>query len=113
VAQAGVLLARVTQVKCKGETTFIGIETGMNSLIRPALYGAWHEVVNLTRLHEPKTVLANIVGPICESGDTLAFARLMPPTAEGDILLIANTGAYAHTMSSHYNMRKPAKETMC
>ncbi|NNM60480.1 MAG: bifunctional aspartate kinase/diaminopimelate decarboxylase [Legionellales bacterium] len=110
VAQAGVLLARVTQIKSKGNMTFIGIDTGMNSLIRPALYGSWHEVVNLTRLHEPRTITANIVGPICESGDTLAFSRLFPLTQEGDIILIANTGAYGHTMSSNYNMRIPAQE---
>lgn len=110
VAQAGVILSRVTQIKTKEDITFIGIDTGMNSLIRPALYGSYHSIVNLSKLDAPQTVLANIVGPICESGDTLAFSRYMPETTEGDILLIANTGAYGHVMSSNYNMREPAKE---
>lgn len=110
VANAGVLLARVTQIKYKGELAYIGVETGMNSLIRPALYGSYHEVVNLSKLDAPRTQPAHIVGPICETGDTLAFARLMPDTQEGDVLLINNTGAYGHTMSSYYNMRAPAAE---
>ncbi len=112
VAAAGVLLARVTQIKTKDEVRYIGIATGMNSLIRPALYGAWHEIVNLTRLEEPATELAQIVGPICESADFLGRDRLLPPTREGDVLLIANAGAYGHAMSSHYNLRAPAAQFM-
>jgi diaminopimelate decarboxylase/aspartate kinase len=110
VAAAGVLLARVTQLKTKGDLTYVGVATGMNSLIRPALYGAYHEIVNLTRLDEPATELVNVVGPICESGDILGHDRLLPPTREGDVLLIANTGAYGHSMSSRYNLREPAEE---
>ncbi|MFO3069110.1 bifunctional aspartate kinase/diaminopimelate decarboxylase [Legionella pneumophila serogroup 1] len=110
VAESGVILARVTQCKEKGKVKFIGIETGMNSLIRPSLYGAYHEIVNLTRLHEEKAGFAHIVGPICESGDTLGYDRLLPVTREGDVILIANTGAYGHCMSSHYNLRPPAQE---
>ncbi len=94
VAAAGVLLARVTQTKSKGDMRYVGVATGMNSLIRPALYGAWHEIVNLTRLDEPATELVNVVGPICESADVLGHDRLLPPTLEGDVLLIANAGAY-------------------
>src|SRR5690606_8205084 len=71
VAEAGVLLARVTQLKGKGEVRYVGVATGMNSLIRPALYGAHHEIVNLTRLDEPLTEIATVVGPICETGDQL------------------------------------------
>jgi bifunctional diaminopimelate decarboxylase / aspartate kinase len=82
----------------------------MNSLIRPALYGAYHEIVNLTRLDEPATDLVNIVGPICETADILGHDRLLPPTVEGDVLLIANAGAYGRAMSSHYNLRDPAVE---
>ena len=110
VASAGIILARVTQVKSKNNLLFIGIETGMNSLIRPALYGAYHEIVNLTRLHEANFQCAHIVGPICESGDTLGYSRLLPQTKEGDVLLIANAGAYGYVMSSYYNMREPAQE---
>ncbi len=112
VAAAGVLLARVTQIKSKDGVHYIGIATGMNSLIRPALYGAWHEIVNLTRLDEPPTVTANIVGPICESADFLGHDRLLPATEPGDVLLIANAGAYGHAMSSHYNLRDPAVELL-
>jgi diaminopimelate decarboxylase/aspartate kinase len=110
VAESGVLLAQVTQLKGKGEFRYVGVATGMNSLIRPALYGSHHEIVNLTRLDEPATETCNIVGPICESGDQLGVDRLLPPTREGDVLLIANTGAYGRAMSSSYNLRAPAAE---
>jgi bifunctional diaminopimelate decarboxylase / aspartate kinase len=110
VAKAGVLIAKVTQVKQKGEMTFVGIETGMNSLIRPALYGAYHEIINLSRIEQAKTQLVNIVGPICESGDTLGYSRFLPETTEGDVMLIANAGAYGYCMSSYYNLRPPAQE---
>ena len=86
--------------------------TGMNSLIRPALYGAHHDIVNLTRFGEPGTEVYNVVGPICESADYLGHERLLPPTAEGDTLLIANAGAYGHVMSSWYNLREPAREIL-
>jgi bifunctional diaminopimelate decarboxylase / aspartate kinase len=109
-APAGVLLARVTQLKSKEDVRYVGVATGMNSLIRPALYGAYHEIANLTRLAEPATELVNIVGPICESADVLGHDRLLPPTREGDVILIANAGAYGHCMSSHYNLRDPAEE---
>ncbi len=109
-ATAGVLLARVTQLKSKGGVRFVGVATGMNSLIRPALYGAYHEIANLTRLEEPATELVSVVGPICESADVLGHDRLLPPTREGDVLLIANAGAYGRAMSSEYNLRPPAEE---
>jgi diaminopimelate decarboxylase/aspartate kinase len=110
VAEAGVLLAKVTQLKTKGDVRYVGVATGMNSLIRPALYGAHHEILNLTRLDEAVTDEVNIVGPICESGDQLGLDRLLPPTFEGDVLLIATTGAYGRSMSSTYNLREPAPE---
>jgi len=110
VAGAGVLLARVTQLKGKGAVRYLGVATGMNSLIRPALYGAYHEIVNLTRLEEQGEHVFTIVGPICESGDVLGHDRVLPPSREGDVLLIANAGAYGRVMSSHYNLRAPAEE---
>ena len=110
VAHAGVLLARVTQLKTKGDVTYVGVETGMNSLIRPALYGAYHPIVNLSRIAEPRTLRAHVVGPICETGDVLGHARQLADTREGDIILIGNTGAYGRTMSSQYNLRSPAPE---
>ena len=108
VAESGALIARVTQTKSKDDHRYIGIATGMNSLIRPALYGAWHEIVNLTRIDEPASEIANVVGPICESADFLGHDRLLPPTCEGDVMLIANVGAYGRAMSSRYNLREPA-----
>ena len=112
VSDAGIILAKVTQCKEKGKVRFVGIETGMNSLIRPSLYGAYHEIVNLTRFTEEKMGLVHIVGPICESGDTLGYDRPFPTTKENDIILIANAGAYGHSMSSQYNLRQPAQEMM-
>lgn len=110
VAECGVLLARVTQTKGKGDFSYIGIDAGMNSLIRPALYAAHHPIINLTRIDEPATETVHIVGPICESADKLAMNVKMPHCQEGDVLLIANAGAYGHVMSSHYNRRAPASE---
>lgn len=110
VARAGVLVAVVTQLKGKGEMRYVGIATGMNSLIRPALYGAHHDIRNLTRLEQPLTDKVTIVGPICETADQLGSDRWLPPTEEGDVLLIANCGAYGYAMASHYNLRPPAAE---
>eukprot|EP01087_Luapelamoeba_hula_P005093 TRINITY_DN15180_c0_g1_i3.p1 TRINITY_DN15180_c0_g1~~TRINITY_DN15180_c0_g1_i3.p1 ORF type:complete len:356 (+),score=56.74 TRINITY_DN15180_c0_g1_i3:132-1199(+) len=129
VAQAGVLLCTVTQTKEKavrkatseseGESAseskahiYIGVNTGFNTLIRPILYDAYHQIVNLGRLDETgDTITADVVGNICESGDVLGRARVLPKdTQEGDLLLIATTGAYGRSMSSHYNMREPAPE---
>jgi diaminopimelate decarboxylase/aspartate kinase len=110
VARAGVLVTRVTQVKGKGDMRYIGVGTGMNSLIRPALYGAYHEIVNLSRAHEAATETVTVVGPICETGDRLGSDRLLPPCSENDVILIANTGAYGYVMRSNYNRRADAIE---
>jgi diaminopimelate decarboxylase/aspartate kinase len=110
IAEAGVLLATVTQIKGKGDVQYVGISTGMNSLIRPALYGAYHEIANLSRVGEAATEIVNIVGPICETGDRLGSDRLLPPSREGDVIAIANAGAYGYVMSSNYNQREPAEE---
>lgn len=112
VARAGVLLTRVTQTKGKGRMKYVGVATGMNSLIRPALYGAYHEIVNLSRLDEPASETVTVVGPICESGDRLGTDRLLPPTVEDDVILIANAGAYGHVMGSNYNLRGIAEEVV-
>jgi diaminopimelate decarboxylase/aspartate kinase len=110
VARAGVLMTHCTQTKGKGEMRYVGVSTGMNSLIRPALYGAYHEIVNLTRWDQPHSETVTVVGPICETGDRLGSDRLLPPTQEGDVILIANAGAYGYVMSSQYNRREVAKE---
>jgi diaminopimelate decarboxylase/aspartate kinase len=112
VANAGVLLARVTQTKIKSGIRYVGVATGMNSLIRPALYGAHHDIVNLTRYGETANISANVVGPICESSDFLGHDRLLPECHSGDVLLIATAGAYSRAMSSNYNLREPAEELL-
>jgi diaminopimelate decarboxylase/aspartate kinase len=110
VSQAGVLLSRVTQIKGKGDMRYVGIGTGMNSLIRPALYGSYHEIVNLSKAEHAPTDTVTVVGPICETGDKLGSDRLMPPSEENDVILIANAGAYGYVMSSQYNRRDVAEE---
>jgi diaminopimelate decarboxylase/aspartate kinase len=110
VARAGVLVARVTQLKGKGDVQYVGIETGMNALIRPALYGSHHDMWNLTRLADDASHMVNVVGPICESADVLGTERSLPRCREGDVILIANTGAYGRAMSSSYNLRPPPAE---
>ncbi len=110
VAEAGVLLTRVTQVKRKGDVRYVGLDAGMNSLVRPALYGAHHDVVNLSRLDAPVEGPAEIVGPICETGDAFAHARPFPHAEEGDVVLVDTAGAYGAVMASSYNRRPPAQE---
>ncbi|HEV2620672.1 MAG TPA: bifunctional aspartate kinase/diaminopimelate decarboxylase [Frateuria sp.] len=112
VADAGVLLARVTQLKGKGSLRYLGLDTGMDSLIRPTLYDAWHEIANLTRLDERAEALYQVVGPICESGDVLGTDRRLPEAQEGDVMLIAQAGAYGKVMSSRYNLREEADEVV-
>jgi diaminopimelate decarboxylase/aspartate kinase len=112
VSEAGVLLARVTQVREKDGVRFAGLETGMNSLIRPALYGAWHSIHNLDRLDDPATAYWQIVGPICETGDILGHDRWISDPRPGDVMLIENGGAYGAVMSSRYNLREPAREVI-
>ena len=105
VAEAGVLLAHVTQLKSKGELRYVGVSTGFNSLIRPALYDAYHEIINLTRVSDEANESVTVVGPICETGDRFGSDRMLPPSREGDVILIANIGAYGQVMSSRYNLR--------
>lgn len=110
VSEAGVLVAPVTQVRRKAGVTYVGLATGMNSLLRPALYGAWHGIHNLSRLYERPVLICDVVGPICESGDVLGRQRSLPATRPGDLILIENAGAYGAVMSSGFNLRAPAEE---
>lgn len=110
VAEAGVLLTHVTQLKGKGEQRYVGVSTGMNALIRPSLYDAHHEIINLSRIDEPATETVTVVGPICETGDTLGRERKMPVCRENDVVLLANAGAYGRVMSSQYNLRPVPEE---
>lgn len=112
VAEAGVLLTSVTQLKSKGSIQYIGVNAGMNALIRPALYGSWHNIVNLTNCDAPNEIIASVVGPICESGDTLGRDRKLPKTKEGDVFLVDVAGAYGFCMSSEYNLRGQLREVV-
>ncbi|RNF86109.1 bifunctional aspartate kinase/diaminopimelate decarboxylase [Montanilutibacter psychrotolerans] len=113
VAEAGVLLLAVTQVVEKDGVRRIGADAGMNALMRPAMYEAWHGIHNLSRV-DGATVSFDIVGPICETGDVLGRDRLLPSaTAEGDVLLIADAGAYGMSMANTYNLRAmPAEDVL-
>jgi len=111
VAEAGALLARVTDVKRTPGHLFVGIDSGMNHLIRPALYGSYHHIFNLSNPRGKKEK-ATIVGDICESGDTFAPARPLEKARIDDIILIADAGAYGYVMSSEYNARKRPKEVV-
>ena len=107
VAHAGVLLTTVTAVKDDGRAEavpFVGTDTGMNHLIRPALYGAFHEVVNLSRAGAPVRPVT-VTGNACESADVFATARPLPMPREGDVLALCDAGAYGASMASPYNLR--------
>ena len=106
VGNAGVLLTRVEYVKPR----FLVVDAAMNDLIRPALYGAWHEVKAVKESTAPEAVY-DIVGPVCESADFLAKDRRVA-AAEGDLLAIMSCGAYAMAMSSNYNTRPRAAEVL-
>ncbi len=112
VAEAGALLVRTTQVIEKDGVRRVGADAGMNALMRPAMYDAWHGIHNLSRLGDEDTAVFDVVGPICESSDVIGLQRALPAaTAEGDVLLIADAGAYGMSMANEYNLRAlPAEE---
>ena len=110
VAQAGALLARVLYVKRNGAKTFVITDAGMNDLIRPALYQAYHEIVPVIRDPDSKPAIVDIVGPVCETGDFFARDRSLPEVKEGDLVAILDAGAYGMSLSSNYNTRpRPAE----
>ena len=111
VAQAGALLTRVLFVKKNGSKTFIITDAGMNDLIRPSLYHAHHEIlpVKQPRSAAP-SITADIVGPVCESGDFFARDRVLAAVKPGDLVLILDAGAYGMSLTSNYNSRpRPAE----
>ena len=111
VAEAGVLLLTVTQVVEKDEVRRVGLDAGMNALIRPALYDAWHDILNLSRLDDANDGVFDVVGPICESSDVLGKRRRLPDaTSDGDVVLVADAGAYGFAMANAYNLRALPKE---
>lgn len=105
VAQCGTLLARVIYVKEGIEKKFIILDAGMNNLIRPALYGAHHNIENVSTRSGTTYERYDVVGPICETADIFAENELLPRTRRGDIIAIRSAGAYGESMSSTYNTR--------
>ena len=107
---AGVLLTRVVYRKKSGEKSFIVADAGMNDLLRPSLYDAHHEVLPLNG--NGAVARADLVGPVCESGDYLARDRELPDAGEGDLLAVMDAGAYGFSMASNYNSRPRPAEVM-
>ena len=111
VGEAGVLLTRVLYRKKTAEKEFVVVDAAMNDLIRPALYGAYHEILPLRQTGAPEARV-DVVGPVCETGDFLARDRDMPEVFPGDLLAIRSAGAYGFAQSSNYNARPRAAEVL-
>jgi len=117
VGNAGVLLARVTYVKDSGDKRFVIVDAAMNDLLRPSLYHAEHRIWPVASATGPEVASAelpraDIVGPVCESGDFLALDRPFPHVRRGDLVAVFSAGAYGMTMSSNYNARPRAAEVL-
>lgn len=111
VAESGTLLVSVTDLKETSKHQFVGVNSGLNHLIRPALYNSYHRIENISRL-KGKTVSATVVGNICESGDVFGRNRTLVQPQVGDILAIHTAGAYGMSMASEYNRRVLPKEVL-
>lgn len=111
VAEAGVLLTRVIRIKQGQQRRFLVVDAAMTELLRPSLYDAWHEIAPISRRQHPPQ-LYDVVGPVCETGDTFAVDRLLPLCEPGDLLMIKTTGAYGASMASNYNSRPLAAEVL-
>jgi diaminopimelate decarboxylase len=111
VGPAGVLLTRVLYRKRNGAREFIVVDAAMNDLIRPALYRAHHEIIPVRKNPLPP-VKADVVGPVCETGDFLARDREMANAMPGDFLAVCAAGAYGFVQSSNYNSRPRAPEVL-
>ena len=110
IGSAAILAVKVLYIKKTPLKNFMIVDAGMNDLIRPALYGAHHEIVGLKTSGSLKTMKVDVVGPICESGDFLAKARYLPVVKAGDYIAVMCTGAYGFSMASNYNSRcRPAE----
>lgn len=111
VGHAGIFVTKVLYVKNNGLKKFLIVDGGMNDLIRPTLYHAYHEIVPLKKRRTTKDIF-DVVGPICESGDFFARNRRLPVMKAGDLLAVMTAGAYGYVMSSHYNVRGRVPEVL-
>ena len=109
---AGALLTKVEYVKTGKGKKFVIVDAAMNDLARPSMYDAYHEIVPLTREAEAATITADVVGPVCESGDCFAKGRTLPEVREGDTLAILSAGAYGFVMAGRYNTRPLPPEVL-
>ncbi len=113
MGKAGALITQILYKKRGEEKTFLIVDAGMNDLIRPSLYGAYHRILKVERLFcDPPSEIVDVVGPVCESGDFFAQEREIPITQEGEYLAIMDTGAYGFSMSSTYNGRARIAEVL-
>ena len=112
VANAGILVCQVIYVKETGHKTFVIVDAAMNDLIRPTLYDAWHDIQPVDDHGAADHIAADIVGPVCESGDFLAKDRTMPAVKAGDLLFVSSAGAYGAVQSSTYNTRPLIAEVL-
>ncbi len=110
VGEAGALVAQVIFVKDKKDKHFIIVDSGMNDLMRPAIYKAYHHILSVEK--KDKKVIADIVGPICETGDFFALDREIDNVQRGDLIAVMSAGAYGSSMSSNYNVRPKAIEIL-
>jgi diaminopimelate decarboxylase len=111
VAEAGVLLTRVTTLKKTPGRSWLGVDAGFNTLIRPTMYGSYHHIISASAMNEPMEKF-DVYGPLCESGDIFARDRSLPRVEEGALLAIMNAGAYGFSMASRYNSRPLPAEVM-
>jgi diaminopimelate decarboxylase len=113
VGNAGILVTRVIYVKHGEARNFVIVDAAMNDLIRPTLYEAYHDLLPV-RLAEPgaASIVADVVGPVCESGDYLALDRTMPEPRSGDLLAVMTAGAYGAVQASSYNTRALVPEVL-
>lgn len=112
VGNAGILVTRVLYTKETPSKHFVVVDAGMNDLLRPSLYGSYHAILPVQRVEGAATLTADVVGPICESGDFLAKDRELPAVQPGDLLAVMSAGAYGFTMASNYNARPRLPEIL-
>ena len=110
VGEAGVLLTEVIRIKPGAANPFVILDAAMNDLVRPSLYDAWHEIASVAPTGGE--MVADVVGPICESGDVFAVARRLDRVEAGDLMAIRTAGAYAATMAGTYNSRALTPEVL-
>jgi diaminopimelate decarboxylase len=111
VGNAGILVTRVLYTKENDGKRFVIVDAGMNDLVRPSLYGSFHQIQPVIQ-REREEITADVVGPICESGDFLAKGRRMPAVERGELLAVMSAGAYGFSMSSNYNSRPRIPEIL-